>query len=90
MTIEDCSCEKLPENYFIPKGHSNDNFYEFYARENNNRLEIYTLYDEFEVHGTFKNQIDFIMSKDNSTFIDFIHQNNLKVFRGYSNGQNHP
>lgn len=90
MTIEDCSCEKLPQNYFIPQGNKNDNFYEFYVKTENGRLKIYALYDEFETFGHIKSKIDFIVSQNNADFIELITANDVKVFRGYSNGQINP
>lgn len=90
MTIENCSCDNLPQNYFIPKFDSNDQFYRFYAREENNRLKVYSLYEDFEIKGNIKNRVDFIVSNDNSSFMDFIQQKDLKLFKGYASGNISP
>lgn len=80
ITIEDCSCNNLPKNYFIPKGNKKDNFYEYYVMIKDNRLKIYSLYDEFETSGHIKSKIDFIVSQNNADFIEFRTSNDLKVF----------
>ena len=90
MTIEDCSCKNLPENYFIPKGNKNDNFYEFYVTLKDDRIKIYSLYDEFQTFGDIKSKVDFIVFQNNAEFIEFRESNDLKIFRGYSHGNMNP
>ena len=90
MTIEDCSCKNLPENYFTPKGDKNDNFYEFYVRLKDDRIKIYSLYDEFQTFGDIKSKVDFIVFQNNAEFIEFRESYDLKIFRGYLHGNMNP
>ncbi len=90
LSLEDCTCNNLPKNYFVPNGDENDRFYVFYAREENSKVNIYTLYQNFEYFGDINRKVNFHISQDNSEFMDFIKQKNLIVFKGYSNGKMKP
>ena len=89
MSTDNCNCKHLPTNYFIPKGEK-DSFFELFLKENKGKLQVNSLYNEFETHGNIKEKVDFILYTDNASFSDSISKVNYTVIRGYSNGRMNP
>lgn len=86
LSLDNCDCKNLPKNYFIPIGDSRDHFYVIYFREEKNKLNIYSLYDEIKTYGNIKDSINFHIIEDNSFFINLIEDKDFKQFKGYSSG----
>ncbi|MDM1061466.1 hypothetical protein HXZ62_02680 [Empedobacter falsenii] len=89
LSTDNCDCKHLPTNYFIPKG-ENDSFFELFLKKNKGKLQVNSLYNEFETHGNIKEKVDFILYTDNASFSDSIRKLNYTVIRGYSNARMNP